>query len=182
MDEIKIGLVNGIEITAFEKDDQYFVPIKPICTALGIDIEPQRKKIMEDKYLAPVAVLETATGADNRLYEMFCLPLFFIPGWLFSINPKNVAPEARENVRKYRWECYQTLYDHFLGPIVESNQMGSRAREISNEITEMKESLLENKIREKEIKSRIYELKAEYEAVTAKMINPERHLFNIDPH
>ena len=65
MNQINVGTVNGVAITAFHKEEQFLVAIKPICTALGIDIERQRRKIMEDEYIAPVAVLETAGGADG---------------------------------------------------------------------------------------------------------------------
>lgn len=68
MNQINVGTVNGVAITAFHKDEQFLVPIKPICTALGIDDKAQRAKIQEDEYLAPVGVLSTSTGADNRLY------------------------------------------------------------------------------------------------------------------
>ena len=44
---------------------------------------------------------------------MACLPIEFIFGWLFTINPKNVKEDARESVRKYRMECYRALYSHF---------------------------------------------------------------------
>lgn len=44
---------------------------------------------------------------------MFCLPLEFVFGWLFTINSSNVAPEAKETVEKYQLECYRVLYRHF---------------------------------------------------------------------
>ena len=178
MNQINVGTVNGVAITAFQKDEQFLVPIKPICTALGIDIEPQRKKIMEDEYIAPVAVLETATGADNRLYEMLCLPLFFIPGWLFSINPKNVAPEAKEKVRNFKWECYKVLYSHFFGSFIESSTMSEKARELRKEIADEESRLVTHQEEAKQIKSKISDLKIKLGDITEKMINPERHLFN----
>ena len=160
------------------RESPFLVPIKPICTALGIDIEPQRKKIMEDEYIAPVAVLETATGADNRLYEMLCLPLFFIPGWLFSINPKNVAPEAKEKVRNFKWECYKVLYSHFFGSFIESSTMSEKARELRKEIADEESRLVTHQEEAKQIKSRISDLKTKLGDITEKMINPERYLFN----
>lgn len=178
MDTINVGSVNGIAITAFKKDETFYVPIKPICTALGIDDRAQRTKIQEDTFLAPVGVLSTSTGADNRLYEMYCLPLFVIPGWLFSINPNNVAPEAKEKVRKYQWECYGVLYRHFFGDFIESTTMGVKAREIKDEIAAARESLEANRKQEKEIKGKIRELELQYEEVTARMINPEKNLFS----
>lgn len=44
---------------------------------------------------------------------MACLPIEFVSGWLFTINPKNVHPDARESVANYRIECYRVLYRHF---------------------------------------------------------------------
>ncbi len=178
MSTIKVGTVNGIAITAFQKGDEYLVPIKPICTALGIDVEAQRKKIMESKHLAPVAVLETAVGADNCPREMHCLPLFYIPGWLFSINPNNVAPNVRERVGEFQWECYKVLYHHFFSDLIESTTMGERAREIKKEITYLQESINANQEEAKQLKGKMKELESQLEDVTAKMITPEKHLFN----
>lgn len=71
-------------------------------------------------------VLSTTTGADGKQYEMCCLPVEFIFGWIFTVNPKNVKPEAQEAVRQYRMQCYRVLYRHFTGHmqrVVEQNQV-----------------------------------------------------------
>jgi hypothetical protein len=107
-----IARVNKTSILMIENGDR-LVPIKPICEALGVDLESQRKKIQNDEILSSVTVLSTATGNDKKQYEMTSLPLKFIFGWLFGINPKNVSPEARETVIKYKLECYDALYRHF---------------------------------------------------------------------
>lgn len=109
-----IARVNNVAILA-GNDSEKLVPIKPICEALGIDRKAQQDKIREDEFLSSVGVLSTLTGADGKQYEMFCLPLEFIFGWLFTINPKNVKEEAQEAVRQYRIECYRVLYNHFFG-------------------------------------------------------------------
>lgn len=106
-----IARVNDVAIIILEKEK--LVPIKPICEALGIDSEAQRQKINEDDILSSVAVLSKATGSDEKAYKMQCLPLEFVFGWLFSINHKNVKPEAQETVKKYKLECYHALYKHF---------------------------------------------------------------------
>lgn len=82
------------------------MPVKPICTALGVDVEGQRKKIMDDEILNSVADFCSATGSDGKSYEMLCLPEEFIYGWIFTINPKNVVASARESVREFRRLCY----------------------------------------------------------------------------
>lgn len=110
-----ITTVNNVEILALAENDSRLVPIKPICEALGIDAKAQRTKINNDEDLNSVGVLSTSTGSDGKEYEMLCLPVEFIFGWLLTINPKNVKPEAREFVSKYRMECFRVLADHFLG-------------------------------------------------------------------
>ena len=44
---------------------------------------------------------------------MFCIPFKYVFGWLFTINPKNVKPEAQQAVIRYKMECYNALYNYF---------------------------------------------------------------------
>lgn len=107
-----IAKVNNVSIQMIDNGEKR-VAIKPICEALGIDVDSQRKKINSDEFLNSVTVLSTATGSDGKAYEMLTIPYKYIFGWLFTINPKNVKPEAQEAVMKYRMECYDVLYNHF---------------------------------------------------------------------
>jgi hypothetical protein len=109
---LTIGKVNSVSLLLLENGEK-LIPIKPICEALGVDMESQRKKIKEDELLSSTAVLSTAVAGDGNAREMYCLPLKYVFGWLFTINPKNVKEEAREAVQKYRTECYDVLYRHF---------------------------------------------------------------------
>lgn len=113
METKTVAKVNQVSIQLVSDSKEKLVPIKPICEAMGIDPKVQRTKIQEDDFLSSVGVLSTSTGSDGKQYEMMCLPLEFIFGWLFTINPKNVKEEAREAVSKYRIECYRALYKHF---------------------------------------------------------------------
>lgn len=117
MKEQMIANINGSKILLVKNEGEKLVPIKPICEALGIDEESQRKKILDDEILSSVTVLSTATGSDKKQYKMNCLPLMYIFGWLFTINPKNVKPEAQEAVKKYRMECYTALYRYFTDSV-----------------------------------------------------------------
>lgn len=110
METKKIFTINNVDIVV---TNDGLVPIKPICEALGIEVEPQRRKLKEDEDLDSVTTIKVATGADGKQYEMVCLPHQFVYGWLFTVNPKNVKPEAKETVRKYRMECFWILYNHF---------------------------------------------------------------------
>jgi hypothetical protein len=113
METVKtIARVNDVSIVMIDNNEQ-MVPIRPICQALGIDEDVQWRKIMNDEILSSVATLSVATGADEKRYKMSCIPFKFVFGWLFTINPKNVKPEAQEAVSKYRLQCYNVLFKHF---------------------------------------------------------------------
>ncbi len=105
----KINNENILLLDGAEK----FVPIRPICQAMGIDHKRQMDKIKNDGILSSVADLKPATGSDGKKYDMFCLPYMYIFGWMFTINPRNVKTESQENVLKYKQDCYTALFNHF---------------------------------------------------------------------
>lgn len=110
---MSIANVNGRKIEILNEPDGKFVPIKPICEALGINYVTQLEKIKEDEILGATIPLRGTVGADGKQREMACIPFELVFGWLFTINPKNVAPEAKDNVLRYRMECYYALYRYF---------------------------------------------------------------------
>lgn len=107
-----IATVNDSPILVIENGEK-LVPIKPLCEALKIDAKTQREKIEKDEILGSVGGLRPSTGADGKQYEMYCIPYKFIFGWLFTINPRNVKPEAQEAVTNYKLQCYDVLFRHF---------------------------------------------------------------------
>jgi len=108
----KIARINDVDIVIIDNGEKR-VAIKPICQALGIDIDSQRKKLNDDPILSSVTVLSTATGADEKKYEMVTIPFKYVFGWLFRIDSRNVKEEAKESVLKYQIMCYDALYRHF---------------------------------------------------------------------
>lgn len=144
-----ISKINGVDIVTVERDGEIFVPIKPICEAIGIDDRAQRDKIQSDEILGSTGVLSTSVAADGKEREMFCLPLKYVYGWLFTINPKNVAPEAREAVAVYRRECYDVLYEHFTGSMrrtIETNNAEiALLQQINSAISREKEAKAERR-------------------------------------
>lgn len=126
MEEKTIIRVNGVDIVATSDE---LIPIRPICDALGISYERQYRKVNESEDLGSVVALRATTGADGKQYEMVCLPIEFIYGWLFTINPDNVKEEAREKVRRYRMECYHALYLYFHRPMERMDEQNRLERE-----------------------------------------------------
>ena len=107
-----IKRVNDVDILTFV--NERLIPIRPLCDAMGIDPEPQRKKINAHYLLGSTASLRTAVAADGKERKMLCLPLQYVFGWLLTINPLNVSDESREGLMKYQKECYRVLYDYFF--------------------------------------------------------------------
>lgn len=165
-----ISKINGVDIVTVERDGEIFVPIKPICQALTIDFEGQRQRIARHYILGSTAFTLKAVAADEKEREMLCLPLEYIYGWLFTINPKNVAPEAREAVTRYRRECYDVLYEHFTGSMrrtIETNNAEiALLQQINSAVDEEKEA----KSRRKKAEEALGKLRAE-------RLNPQPSLF-----
>lgn len=109
-----ISTINNqrIEIV-IDENGQKFVPIKPICEALGINYTSQLEKLETDDLVDSVIPLRGTTGADGKQYQMKCLPLEFTFGWVFSISLKNVKEEAKDGLRKYKRICHKALFDYF---------------------------------------------------------------------
>ena len=161
--------VNNVDIIA--TSDEQMIAIRPICEALGISVERQRKKIQEDEDLNSVAALRAATGADGKRYEMLCLPVRYIFGWLFTINPANVKPEAQEAVRVYRRSCYDALYQHFFA--TQRRQLEQNRQEI-----ELLERLADYSQQKEAINKGIADIKRKLEKLRDERLKNEPQLFD----
>ncbi len=103
----------GNRICLIEKDNELFVPLKPICTALELDWGSQFRNLQEDIVLNSTVVTMTIVARDEKQREMICIPLSYLNGWLFRINPARYEGDRRERIIKYQKECYQALFNHF---------------------------------------------------------------------
>lgn len=161
MPQTLISKINGVDIVTVERDGEIFVPIKPICAALGIEAAPQRDKLQNDEFFNSVGTIIVSTGADGKSYDMYALPLKFIYGWLATINPGKVAPEAREAVTRYRRECYDVLYEHFTGSMRRTIETNNAEIELLQQINSAISDEKEAKGRRKKAEEALGKLRAE---------------------
>ncbi|MCA9969339.1 MAG: ORF6C domain-containing protein [Anaerolineales bacterium] len=89
-----------------------YVPIRPICDNLGVTLAGQRERINRDPVLAE-AVTSVSVTLTQQAREMLCLPLKYIPGWLFGMNANRVKPALRDRIIRYQRECYDVLFAAF---------------------------------------------------------------------
>lgn len=170
MKEQLISKINGVDIVTVEQNGEVYVPIKPICTALGIDDKAQRDKLNSDEFFVSTGGIITSVAEDGKSREMYSLPLRYVYGWLATINPGKVAPDAKEAVMNYRRKCYDVLYEHFAGGLrrqVETNEAEiALLKEINSAIGEEKEA----RTRRKKAEDKLDKLRAE-------RLNPQPVLF-----
>lgn len=164
-----IARVNNVDILS--TSDEQMVAVRPICDALGIDYSRQLKKIKEDDDLCSVVGVTPTTGADGKQYDMSCLPIRYIFGWLFTINPMNVKPEAQEAVRAYRRACYDALYDYFFKQPMRQLEQNKIEITLLEEIAELNQQ-------KSSISSTITEKKKKLESIREERLKNEPRLFN----
>ncbi|WP_312151818.1 phage antirepressor N-terminal domain-containing protein [Pseudomonas sp.] len=95
-----------------ERDGQPFIPMKPVVEGMGLDWKSQHAKLQGGRFNS-VMVMITTTGADGKQYEMACLPLRKLAGWLMSIHASKVRPELRDGVIDYQNECDEALWSYW---------------------------------------------------------------------
>ncbi len=142
MTQTTIATINNVNIVADTAEQ--LIPIRPICQALGVDNKAQHRRIYDDSILSSCVVMMTTQASDGRNCEMLCLPVRFVFGWLFSIDDKLVSESARENVVRYKLECYNALYDYFSGVQkrqIEQNNMEIRLLEEVAELVQQQSDL-----------------------------------------
>lgn len=166
-----ISRINGVEILTVERDGEVYVPIKPICEAIGIADRPQREKLQTDEFFDSVGTIIVSTGADGKSYEMYALPLKYIYGWLATINPGKVAPEAREAVTRYRRECYDVLYEHFSGSMRQTIETNNAEIELLRQINSAISDEKDAKGRRKKAEDALNKLRSD-------RLNPQPSLFS----
>lgn len=166
----QISTVNGVAIATIKEDEQVFIPIKPICDALGIAYPRQYTKLQSDEFLASTVTLRVMVAADGKDREMVCLPLRYVYGWLATINPANVAPEARESVSRYRQECYDVLYDHFTASMQRTIEQNEAEIKLLEDINDAKD-------REGRARATRKKAEADLERLRRERLNPQPKLF-----
>jgi hypothetical protein len=127
----------GKNISIVLADNQWWIPVKPVCDALNVQYERQFKNLKEDEILSQLLSKQTTVGADGKQREMVCVPEKYVYGWLFSI--RSDSPE----LRVYKMKCYEILYNYFHGIIKDRFNVLTEYDDIDIEIMELQQKLLE---------------------------------------
>jgi len=93
---------------------QIYVPVRPICEYLGLAWSSQLQRMRRDDDLSEAlrGVSLLRSGASQR-YEVICLQLEYLPGFLFGITTSKVRADLRPQVKRYKRDCYRVLWQAF---------------------------------------------------------------------
>jgi P22_AR N-terminal domain len=98
--------VDGIE--------QVYVPIRPVCTYLGLSTDGQRQRIQRNRVLSKKArIVHIGSSKMGGSPDMICVPLDMLNGWLFGVDVNRVKESLQEKVLLYQEECYRILAEAF---------------------------------------------------------------------
>lgn len=113
----------GIRLIIADDGTEY-VPLKPICERLGLDWARQRRNLTTGIGKGGVStgtpfgrwgvyfMVGTSAGGEQ---EMTCIPRVRLGGWLYSINPAKVKPEAKEALIRYQHELDLVIDAYLTG-------------------------------------------------------------------
>lgn len=94
-------------------DGEFYVPLNPLTTFLGLSFGGQRSRVLRDPVLSARTRMVTMARSDGRQRAMLCLPLDLLPGWLFGIETSRVRADLVEKLTRYRAECFRVLWNAF---------------------------------------------------------------------
>jgi hypothetical protein len=109
---VKFLEFKGKNIVYLSENGTYWIAVKPVCEALNIEYTRQYKNLRSDEILRPrLAKQPILLPGDTQPRRFVCLPEKFIYGWIFSIRSDS------KELKEYKIECYNVLYNHFHGII-----------------------------------------------------------------
>jgi hypothetical protein len=97
-------------LITLEKEGEHYVAVRPIVENMGLDWTTQAQKLKSPKFSCGHI---PTTGKDGKTYNMLCIPVKKLNGWLFSINPEKVRADIRPIVEQYQEECFTVLHDYW---------------------------------------------------------------------
>jgi hypothetical protein len=165
---------NGKAILFLNYEGKYWIAIRPICEALGVNYNRIYQNLINDPILKDVFAKQQMHDTKNRLQSMVALPEKYIYGWLFSIRSGSDA------LQNYKLKCYDILYEYFHGAIAERHFHLTEKSAIENQIAELKEKLNENSdyLLLQELTAREMRISKTLKQLDADLLNRQLKLFN----
>ena len=115
----------GKEVTLVDNNGVAYVAMREIVEGIGLDWKVQHRKLTSHYQKFSCGHI-TTTGKDGKKYEMLCMPIKKLNGWLFSINPNKVRADLKERLENYQEECFLALCDYWTEGIARRDEVKNK--------------------------------------------------------
>jgi len=164
---------NGKRIVMLGNNGTWWIAIKPICEALGVNYNRQFQNLKSNRILKEMIAEQQMVAADGRLRNMVCLPESAIYGWIFQIESNSPG------LIDFQWECYRVLYEYFHGAITGRKELLSEKAKAQVEINRCMNTLNpEVAYKHKQSVLKVNHINALLRKLDAEVLAEEKTLFN----
>ncbi|MHC1707505.1 MAG: phage antirepressor N-terminal domain-containing protein [Bacteroidales bacterium] len=170
---VKFLEFKGKTLLFLSKNGTFWIAVKPICEALGVNFNRQYKNLYMNKVFGPALANLPMQVPGSQVRNMICLPEHLVYGWLFTIHGE------KEDLIEYQKECNDVLFNHFHGTITRrSDLIRSKAR-LQHEIFTVESQLfnIDNFKKYKALQADQLRLSKELKSIDQAEINDQLDLF-----
>jgi len=100
-------------LSVYRPGEGMAVPVRTICTVLGLDLKSQSDRIRKHEVLRQ-GLRKDLVPIDGKVREIAVLLHRYIPFWLATISPNQVNEEAHPKLVRYQTELVDVLAQLYL--------------------------------------------------------------------
>jgi len=164
---------NGKTLVFLSVDGQYWIALKPICEAIGVDYVAQYKSTQRDSIFGQLLSIQTMVAADGKTRKMASLPEKWVYGWLMGIQ--STSPELLE----YKKLCYEVLNDYFHGTITGRKELLTQKAKAQLEMDEVMNTLdPDMAVKYDRARRRLNQVNFQLRDLDGEILQEEKNLFN----
>ncbi|AGQ37903.1 TPA: phage antirepressor N-terminal domain-containing protein [Mannheimia haemolytica] len=127
----------GSDILVINQNDKPYVPMKQVAENIGLVWHAQFERLQRNEVLSQgIRVIRIPSNGGEQ--EAVCLPLHYLNGWLFGVNPSRVNPEIKEKLIRYQTECYEVLWDYWTTGIAKWEDIRQQRENLEENESESK--------------------------------------------
>ncbi|MEG9531655.1 phage antirepressor N-terminal domain-containing protein [Mannheimia indoligenes] len=153
----------GSDILVINHNDKPYVPMKQVAENIGLVWHAQFERLQRNEILNSSIRMIRMVAEDGKEREMVCLPLHYLNGWLFGVNPSRVNPEIKDKLIRYQTECYEVLWDYWTTGIAKWDDIRQQRETLEENESESKKRGSEagRALQKRKIEKHTYEIGVE---------------------
>ncbi|MEG9532512.1 phage antirepressor N-terminal domain-containing protein [Mannheimia indoligenes] len=153
----------GSDVLVINHNDKPYVAMKQLAENIGLVWHAQFERLQRNDILNSSIRMIRMVAEDGKEREMVCLPLHYLNGWLFGVNPSRVNPEIKDKLIRYQTECYEVLWDYWTTGIAKWDDIRQQRETLEENESESKKRGSEagRALQKRKIEKHTYEIGVE---------------------